>query len=477
MRAYAGMCLGLALIAGLGLGCAKKARPPRAVQPRVDIQEKDVREILTNIGRFRGWQADTVPTAAMLSPDEFTTAFNRNLRSTCKEARKRLEDRQIDPASRDLPEDCDALEVERPEKYEILAAGFYDDDADAVWLLDIACLIESWGQDVDQAAWREGRLSTLAHELFHHVQYQQHGTVLNEARALDPDEHRAIMALQEGDANVVGVIHAAQALGYDWGFRLQKMLHQSQTSSDQGNSYSGVSPPWVGGGQNYEEALAFGSYTAGMAFVVELYYRGGFATVDRAYRHLPRSTEQILHPDKYLAGELPVEVPAHVLPAGLETRRSARDGELYLRAVLSTCTGWLRACEMATGWAGDRWTWIREGGKTRALVWTQVWDREDDARKFFQPPRAEDRCLGEALSQFLLETIDEEEKGEEKDLKEEKPAPSAQAGESPPPTVVARMQGRKTGYVVGLPPEQAEPILEAFFAAPIVDPPPAPPPP
>jgi hypothetical protein len=46
----------------------------------------------------------------------------------------------------------------------------------------------------------------------------------------------------------------------------------------------------------------------GRKFVEMLYQQGGWAAVNKAYDNLPASTEQMLHPDKYLAGEKPIEV-------------------------------------------------------------------------------------------------------------------------------------------------------------------------
>ena len=52
----------------------------------------------------------------------------------------------------------------------------------------------------------------------------------------------------------------------------------------------------------------------GRKFIEALYQRGGWATVNKAYEDLPVSTEQIMHPDQYLAGEKPIEVAAVPVP-------------------------------------------------------------------------------------------------------------------------------------------------------------------
>ena len=54
------------------------------------------------------------------------------------------------------------------------------------------------------------------------------------------------------------------------------------------------------------ESLLF-PYTAGQAFVLPVQTAGGWDAVNALYDDLPRSTEQILHPDKYRSGEEPVD--------------------------------------------------------------------------------------------------------------------------------------------------------------------------
>ena len=57
-------------------------------------------------------------------------------------------------------------------------------------------------------------------------------------------------------------------------------------------------------------------YEAGLEFVSTLYLEGGYPAVDDAFLDPPQSTEQILHPEKYLAGETPQVV---TLPPLTET--------------------------------------------------------------------------------------------------------------------------------------------------------------
>src|SRR5690606_34197782 len=63
------------------------------------------------------------------------------------------------------------------------------------------------------------------------------------------------------------------------------------------------------------EALLF-PYRAGFSFVAALRRHHPWSAIDAAFERPPRSTEQILHPDRYEQDELPIAVDIHV-PAAL----------------------------------------------------------------------------------------------------------------------------------------------------------------
>ncbi|MEZ6197040.1 MAG: hypothetical protein R3F20_15135 [Planctomycetota bacterium] len=109
--------------------------------------------------------------------------------------------------------------------------------------------------------------------------------------------------------------------------------------------------------------------------------------LDAAFRDPPRSTEQILHPEKYLGEERddPTEVTlpdlAPVLGAGWSKISENTLGELLVRTWLEEYDT-RRASRVHRGWDGDRFAvWGREGAPD-LLVWSSVWDSEKDAREF-----------------------------------------------------------------------------------------------
>ncbi len=128
-------------------------------------------------------------------------------------------------------------------------------------------------------------------------------------------------------------------------------------------------------------------YREGARWAVALYAEGGWEALNRAYARLPCSTEQILHPQKYLDGEPPQPLALPDLGAALgegwERLRHDTLGEwllgLHLSAHLEDAT---TAWEAAAGWAGDTFEiWESEEGEL-LLVWRVAWDDRDEAAEF-----------------------------------------------------------------------------------------------
>lgn len=149
-------------------------------------------------------------------------------------------------------------------------------------------------------------------------------------------------------------------------------------------------PPYV------SQDLAF-PYDYGYAFVDYLHQRGNWAAVNRAYSDLPQSTEHILHPDKYLAGEapLPVALPAQPsLSAGWRLLQADALGEwmtyliLGYGADLSAQVPLDLAEAAAEGWGGDRYqVYYQADTGAAVLVARWAWDRPRDADEFAQAMR------------------------------------------------------------------------------------------
>lgn len=97
--------------------------------------------------------------------------------------------------------------------------------------------------------------------------------------------------------------------------------------------------------------------------------------------HPARSTEELVHVEKYLAGtDPPLAVPLPV-PAGARPRTQLVLGEWALRWLLRQGPAAERADEAAAGWGGDTAVLLGDG----RLVWRIRMDSADDALELAEP--------------------------------------------------------------------------------------------
>ena len=136
------------------------------------------------------------------------------------------------------------------------------------------------------------------------------------------------------------------------------------------------------------EPLLF-QYLQGFYFANGIWAKGGWEAVNDVYRRLPDSTEQVLHPEKYEAGEKPVEVRldaaalAKEMGSGWTVTPEDTLGEFQLSV-------WLRengvqalpAGAAAAGWGGDRVAYLRGPDGAYALALVTAWDSDADATQF-----------------------------------------------------------------------------------------------
>ncbi|MFN8635635.1 MAG: hypothetical protein U0893_17445 [Chloroflexota bacterium] len=214
----------------------------------------------------------------------------------------------------------------------------------------------------------------VAHEATHALQDQHFN--LRRILPTDPensDADTAARALVEGDAMLTMRIWGRQFLRP----ADKRSLGDDTTPQD---TVLDSAPPLVRG------ELLF-PYDAGWVFAQLLYQDGGFDAVNQAFQRPPRSTEQILHPEKWQAGENPVSVTIRPLERSLGgtwvTRRTDVFGELVLRLLLEPTLGWPTAEAAAAGWGGDAYTILEDASGRRIVGMVTVWDTEADAAEMY----------------------------------------------------------------------------------------------
>jgi hypothetical protein len=128
-------------------------------------------------------------------------------------------------------------------------------------------------------------------------------------------------------------------------------------------------------------------YREGSEFVASLHRGGGNEAVNAAFREPPQSTEQILHPEKYLAREAPVavEMPAVAEALGGSWRVLTREvlGELEIRKLIQHFADLTLAETASAGWGGGSTVVLEDDQGRLAVVLNTTWDSEADAAEFF----------------------------------------------------------------------------------------------
>jgi hypothetical protein len=129
-------------------------------------------------------------------------------------------------------------------------------------------------------------------------------------------------------------------------------------------------------------------YLAGVRFVSHFLGKDGSLSVDLLYKYPPLSTEQILHPEKYLeAPDPPIRIELKGLSGmfSSEWREIENDtlGELMVQCLFKQFIGPEGAAAVAEGWGGDRFVAYRNGNEV-AFVWATVWDSAKDAQEFYE---------------------------------------------------------------------------------------------
>ena len=247
-------------------------------------------------------------------------------------------------------------------------AGYYDPETSEMVVIREA---------TDEGGFTPTQEVTYAHEIVHALQ-DQHFDL--DAGALDreplsDDQSLAVTALIEGDASFSEVQYLFEHPELLEAFlaEIEEMEFESEVLD--------AAPPIL-------SATLLFPYDNGFTFIEALHAEGGFEAVNEAYANPPASTEQILHPEKYIAGEQPVAVNVADFTPSLEGDWTVFDdntfGEFQIRVILQQTSMTDEQSERAAaGWGGD--TYVVAGTETEdAIHWRSVWDTEQDASEFAQ---------------------------------------------------------------------------------------------
>jgi hypothetical protein len=223
--------------------------------------------------------------------------------------------------------------------------------------------------------------SLLTHEFVHALQDQHFDLMkLLVVRPYSFDRTEAVFAVIEGDA--MNVQRRAEE-GDAYGRRaLEDIARQESERFGQYRMQAGKLFP-----QLLIETFIF-RYRDGARFVEAVRRRSGERAVDELFQRPPASSEQILHPEKYLQREAPRDVrvdEAGFTGQGWRITASTPIGEIGARGLLMAGVSEQEAGRAAAGWGGDSaYLFEREQGAAPLFVWKTVWDRAEDAAEFYR---------------------------------------------------------------------------------------------
>jgi hypothetical protein len=292
-------------------------------------------EIATRVAAARGLRTAGPIRADVLSRDELVRLVRRRLHEESPPEEIRAEGFLLERLG--MIDSAAAYEDLIYDMYEQQVAGLYDPDDRATYVL--ADLLP-WEADL-----------TLWHEIVHALQDATfHVGDRQDALEDEGDEALAYAAVCEGDATITST--ALQA-GMDWSaleFLLPRELEALRSL---------VVPPEGAGGSvpvALLELLSF-PYVEGVAFVRAHFDRGGTAAIDDLFRRPPRSTEQVIHPEKYGGADRPIDIhfaegPGEFPGYGVVYDDTA--GEFLIRVWLDQALPAEAAARAAAGWGGDR---------------------------------------------------------------------------------------------------------------------------
>jgi hypothetical protein len=348
----------------LGAGATSTAQVRATATAQANTRAGDSHDALraqveANVIEIRGLQPITPVQATFLAPVELRQRLEADFEEDYSLAEAR-QDAIVYSAFDFLDRDFDLYNFWL-DLYSEQIAGFYDTDtAEFV-------VISEEQQFGPSEQW------THAHEFVHALQDQHFDLGRINDDELDPEARLALRALAEGEATLVQLLYLD--------YFTEAEIAQIFAGMNQGTGEMLRNAPAV-----LRAGLEF-PYSAGFEFVTALYRQGDFAAIDAAWSNPPRSTEHILHPERYLAGDDPLAVTLAPLTATLGAGWELVDedvlGEFYLRQYLLQQLSSQEVDVAATGWGGDWYAvYWNESTEQLVMVLRSVWDTAGDSDEF-----------------------------------------------------------------------------------------------
>jgi hypothetical protein len=347
-----------------------------ATAPQVQGRGSDVSAMLDTVERrtaeLRGLPAREEVQRTTLTPDQFRARlldeFNRD------ESLESIENsRKLMVALGLLAPDVDLYALELDFRTGVVL-GQYDPETKQLYVISGA------------ASFGPLERVTFAHEFTHALQ-DQHYNIRNlmPKDSDNSDRDLAVSSVLEGDALITEELYQTHALT-----RAEREEKRRQERN-------------LGSGLNLDRLPlviveeTYFPYTEGPKFVVQVVgqdvLRDAIQTgsgygprVNRIFENPPKSSAQIIHPEKYLQGVNPIDVRfpdlASALGEGWKQLRKDVLGEIDHRILIQQFVNRELGDRAAAGWAGDAFALLGKGNDV-AVVASTRWDNPAEAQEWF----------------------------------------------------------------------------------------------
>ena len=328
---------------------------------------KTADEVLAEVSKLRQLEVKTPVAKGVKSREEIRSYLAERIREEYKPEELEIEGRVLKKL-RLIPQDMDVYQFVMNLLTEQVA-GYYDPKTKTFYIAD-------WLSP-------EAQKPIMAHELTHALQDQYFDvTPFLKRIKNDDDKMLAHNSILEGEAVAVMIDYMLEPMGMTFVKLpdLKQFMNMAEAMNSQEYKLFSSAPAY------FKESLVF-PYTSGLSFMQAYRRVHGWAEVAKLYADLPDSTEQIIHPEKYMTErdeptEVKPDVPKQLPGDGWKPIYQNVLGEFTTQLVLKEFLDQAQAEKAAAGWDGDVVELLRNDAGKEAVVMRFVFDTDQDAVEF-----------------------------------------------------------------------------------------------